>query len=69
MVHIHCTACKNIGDCLTVRQMAPRGTPRQQEDPIEPPQHELVESQQEESPELEEVEPTEPQLVEDVIHS
>jgi hypothetical protein len=59
MVHIHHTTRKSTRSRLTVRQLAPRSTPRQLEEPVEP--------QQEESAELQEEEPAEPE--EDAIHS
>jgi hypothetical protein len=36
MVHIHCTARKSTGGHLTVGQLAPRGTPHQEEELVEP---------------------------------
>jgi hypothetical protein len=45
MVHIRHTTCKSIGGHLIVGQLAPRSTSRQQEEPVELQQPELVESQ------------------------
>jgi hypothetical protein len=48
MVHICCTARKSTEGCLTIGQLAPCGTPRQQEEPMKSHYSELVEPQQEE---------------------
>jgi hypothetical protein len=44
-------AHKSIGGHLTIGQLAPCGTPRQQEETVESQQEESVEPQQEESTE------------------
>jgi hypothetical protein len=67
MVHIRRTTRKSTGGHFTVRRLAPRGTPRQREEPVEPQQEEPIEPQQEEFPEPQEEEPVE--LEEDAIHS
>jgi hypothetical protein len=60
MVHIHHTTHKSTGCHHTVGQLAPRGTPCQQEESVEPQYLESVEPQQEESAEpQQEEEPTE----------
>jgi hypothetical protein len=61
VVHIHCTARKSTGGHLTIGHLAHCGTPRHQE--------ELVEPQQEESAELQEKLAEMMQSVEDAIHS
>jgi hypothetical protein len=43
MVHIRHTTHKSIGGHLTAGQLAPRSTPRQQEEPVEAQQEEPVE--------------------------
>jgi hypothetical protein len=48
MVHIRRTARKSTGGPLTIRQLAPRDTPRQQEEIVEPQQKVSVEPQQKE---------------------
>jgi hypothetical protein len=63
---MHCTTCKSTSGHLTIRQLAPHGTPCQQDEPIEP--QELVEPQQEESTEPQEEELAKPQSEEDSIH-
>jgi predicted DNA-binding protein (UPF0251 family) len=48
MVHIYRTTRKITRGHLTIRQMAPRGTPRQQLEPVELQQEESTEPQQKE---------------------
>jgi hypothetical protein len=62
MVHIGYTTHKSTGGRFTIGQLAPRGTRYQQEEPVEPPQPELVKYQQEE-------ELAEPQPEEDAVHN
>jgi hypothetical protein len=70
MVHIRHTASNSTQGHLTIRQLAPRGTPRQQEESTEPQQLEHVEPEQEESAEpLQKEKLAEPQHEEDAIHS
>jgi hypothetical protein len=49
MVHIHRTAHKSTRCRLTIGELAPHGTPCQQQETIESQQLESVEPQQEES--------------------
>jgi hypothetical protein len=51
MVHIRHTAPKSTGRRLTIGHLAPRGTPCQQEESIEPQQLEPTEPHQEDSTE------------------
>jgi hypothetical protein len=67
MVHIHHTTHKSTGGHLTIRQLAPHGTPHQHEEHVEPQQEEPIELQLGESIEPQEEEPAEPE--EDAIHS
>jgi hypothetical protein len=75
MVRIRRTAHKSTGGRLTIERLAPCGTPRQQEETVEPQQEEPVEPQQKEpiepqsgeSPKPQEEEPTE--IEDDAIHS
>jgi hypothetical protein len=46
MVHTYHTTHKSTGGHLTVGQLAPRGTPRYQEEPVELQQLEPIEPQQ-----------------------
>jgi hypothetical protein len=78
MIHIRRTARKSTKGHLTIGQLAPRGTPRKQEETVEPQQEDSTEPQQLEPVEPQQVESAEPwqknelakpQHEEDIIHN
>jgi hypothetical protein len=69
MVHIHRTARKSTRGHLTIMQLAPCGTPCQQEESVEPQEMEPVEPQQESTEPQQKEELIELQHEVDAIHS